>query len=1170
MNLRQRPFAALQTAAFLVSASVALHAETPMQWFNRMDVNGDGQLTYAEVPSPEFATYDANSDGVVTQAEFSSYLNAQAFAQLDTNGDGLISQEEFNALYNNATVYFADREEGAQPIDGQLAIDPRLQRENPLRLAFTKDFFPGMTDPGGRIVTATEANHMAAHNGALFVSFGATYKNPPTPDPDFQGYAVVRKETASSPWTVDLDLGPTPFRVENMASVSFTTDHTGAPLSPPVSRLIVARWSQNRTVLVRDDSVVPPAGGLGTWVESTVMAGAPLPTGGIFTARSIRGYKDKVTGIHHVFAGAWVGSSANIGSYTSAIFRGACNPTAGGGGVVWNPIPELQGTGRVMAFAECNDQLYAACVILNDQPNSGGIFRRIDGPSPTWELVYRWTDYELNVWDDEQRMMRGLTAVPDPNTPGKQVLIGFRFYPTPILEKIDPQQNHAASVELDLRAYFGQQWLGGGRFSGTIRCAYNPMTPVTDPATGQTVHLAGLQIYHPGFPNSPHNGSHFLLRRPNGTYEWGEINDPAHPVPVGQSLDATRRILVSPFPEHQGQVLYFGGYDGPYMQNASAWIYKATIGAGASLSTPFASVVNVARNPDAAALAQPLLGSVGAAVFGTFPPTTSNGGTLALQAAAQWQHRHNGPGNGTDYGLSLSLGSGGQLYVGGRTLAANTDATALRHDPASGTPQWVRTANGPGNGLDTITATAITPDGGLVGIGTTVGPAGTGTSDLGIWKWSTDGTLAWSYRYNGPGNGADAGRAIAARSDGSVAFAGASPGSGTGASDAIFGVLNADGTLAWLERYDGPISNDDQANGVCTDSAGNVYVTGFHHITGPNRDLLLFKYDATGTLVWQATHDSGSGRADWGVNVALDPSGDLYVGGYGNFSTSGTADLLTLRFGANGTKKWSALYNGTGSGNDIHRALVVLPEGGCAVAGNSPGSGTGEDWVIVRYGAYGSRSWAARLTGTSTTGNDICYGLAVDQAGNLYAAGNLVNTGSGNDYTIARFNRDGTLAWQWEYNGPGNGDDTAQSLRVNTAGEVFATGWSTSSTGTDIFTVKLAQTLRYTPPSEFTGLDTFSLTLSDDQGRVVNARVQTSLWPAPIVAMHTALAPGGPLVLTLNGGPTLTYILECSDDLSPASWTTIGTYTLTTPVTDFEIPIPSGVSRRFYRFRFVP
>jgi hypothetical protein len=166
--------------------------------------------------------------------------------------------------------------------------------------------------------------------------------------------------------------------------------------------------------------------------------------------------------------------------------------------------------------------------------------------------------------------------VPDPNNAGKEVLIGFRFFPEPIIERIDPQQGYKASVELKLKDFFGQAFHGGGKYIGTIRCAYNPFTAIIDPRTGQTVHLAGVQIYHPGFPKQPFNGSHYLIRKSDATYDWASVYDPAHPVPEGRSLDATRRICISPFPEDQGRVLYFAGYDGPYADNRSAWIYRAT------------------------------------------------------------------------------------------------------------------------------------------------------------------------------------------------------------------------------------------------------------------------------------------------------------------------------------------------------------------------------------------------------------------------------------------------------------------------------------------------------------------------------------------------------------------------------------------------------------------
>jgi hypothetical protein len=431
---------------------------------------------------------------------------------------------------------------------------------------------PGSKDEKGRLIAATEANHLVGHNGQLFASFGATYKDPPKPDPDFQGFAILRKEKPDGPWLVDLDLGPKPYRVEALTALTFTTDATGRKLDIPASRLVAARWSPNRTILVRNDATRK-------WDDATVVGGPKLPLGSVFTARSFGNHIDRTTGVHHAFAGCWEGNYTSVGEYRSSIYRAVYDPKSATG-LTWTAEPELTGVGRIMAFAECNGDLYASCCILNDKPESGGIFRRIDGPKPKWEQVYRWKEYDLTVWDDEQRMIRGLTAVPDPNNKGKEVLIGFRYFPTQIIERIDPQQGHKATVDLDLKEFFGRAFHGGGKYMGVIRAAYNPFTPVTDPKTGAVIHLGGVQIYHPGFPEQPHNGSHYLIRKADGSYDWGRVYDPDHPVTKGASLDATRKILVSPFAEDKGQALYFAGYDGPFANNRSAWIYRAPFAGG--------------------------------------------------------------------------------------------------------------------------------------------------------------------------------------------------------------------------------------------------------------------------------------------------------------------------------------------------------------------------------------------------------------------------------------------------------------------------------------------------------------------------------------------------------------------------------------------------------------
>jgi hypothetical protein len=128
----------------------------------------------------------------------------------------------------------------AQPADGRALPNPLPAKPDPLGLRFQRDYQPGSRDPAGRLLAATEANHLAGHRGALFASFGATYRRPPTPDPDFHGYAVLRKDRPDGPWTVDLDLGPRPYRVEALTSIAFRTDAAGRKLPKPVARLVAA------------------------------------------------------------------------------------------------------------------------------------------------------------------------------------------------------------------------------------------------------------------------------------------------------------------------------------------------------------------------------------------------------------------------------------------------------------------------------------------------------------------------------------------------------------------------------------------------------------------------------------------------------------------------------------------------------------------------------------------------------------------------------------------------------------------------------------------------------------------------------------------------------------------------------------------------------------------
>jgi len=445
-----------------------------------------------------------------------------------------------------------------------LAADPGVVcsaqgHSDPLGLKFSKDYFPGTRDASGQWMGGSETMCLLAHQGKLFAGLGYWMDVPygkAKGDEPWTGAQVLVKDSAAAPWRVDLNFGADYLRTESLVSATFTTDAAGVRLAPPVSMLIAgpsdwsaagARWA---TAWTRDDAT-------GRWTKIQI-AQEPRHAG----ARSFGLHVDKVTGVQHIFAGVSNGR----------IFRGVYDPAAPGR-LRWFPEPELSGTGRPMCMAEAGGVLYAACGIKSDAPDSGGLFRRIDGRNPKWELVYRWP-YLLKEQGDEWAIFRGLTVVPDPSGGKQEVLIGTRTH-TGVVERIDPANGHAATVELDIPSYFARAW-GLAAYRGPCLSAYNRIVAATHPVTGEGVWLIGVWVEHPQKAEPPHNGSYYLVRRKDGTYDWGAVYDFDHPLAAGSGLHGTRAIEISPFQEDKGRVFYFGGHDCAFRESHNtAWIYRA-------------------------------------------------------------------------------------------------------------------------------------------------------------------------------------------------------------------------------------------------------------------------------------------------------------------------------------------------------------------------------------------------------------------------------------------------------------------------------------------------------------------------------------------------------------------------------------------------------------------
>jgi len=164
------------------------------------------------------------------------------------------------------------------------------------------------------------------------------------------------------------------------------------------------------------------------------------------------------------------------------------------------------------------------------------------------------------------------------------------------------------------------------------------------------------------------------------------------------------------------------------------------------------------------------------------------------------------------------------------------------------------------------------------------------------------------------------------------------------------------------------LATNDYANGVAIDSSGNVYVTGvtfggldWNTSAGAN-DLFVVKYNSNGTKEW--TKQLGSASSDYANGVATDSSGNVYVAGvtYGGLdgnSNQDNADLFVVKYNSSGTKQWTK-QNGTGK-NDEARGVATDSSGNVYVSGDTYGGLDGNtsagnaDIFVVKYNSSGTK-----------------------------------------------------------------------------------------------------------------------------------------------------------------------------------------------------------------------
>ncbi len=288
--------------------------------------------------------------------------------------------------------------------------------------------------------------------------------------------------------------------------------------------------------------------------------------------------------------------------------------------------------------------------------------------------------------------------------------------------------------------------------------------------------------------------------------------------------------------------------------------------------------------------------------------------------------------------------------------------------------------------------------------------------------------LQWVTNYGGSNE--DVGLAVAADGLGDVYVTGwsISPfGMGTtgayqgvciGGADAFVTKFSSlSGAIQWSTYYGG--SGNDYSNGVATDAAGNVYITGvtgsttgiatpgtYQPTSGGGKDAFLAKFNNAGLLQW-ATYYGGTGDDAANAAVKAD-SADVFIAGItastagiataGAYkdTLSGTNDAFVAKFSNAGSLQWATYYGGErtdtayGVATDGNRNVYITGGTSSRTGVALPGAyqdtiGGGTDVFVAKFSTAGNIEGATYYGGGQT---DNAYGIAGVGIENVYVAGN--------------------------------------------------------------------------------------------------------------------------------------------------------------------------------------
>ena len=267
-----------------------------------------------------------------------------------------------------------------------------------------------------------------------------------------------------------------------------------------------------------------------------------------------------------------------------------------------------------------------------------------------------------------------------------------------------------------------------------------------------------------------------------------------------------------------------------------------------------------------------------------------------------------------------------------------------------------------------------------------------------------------------------------------------------GVTDAIIAKVDSIGDPEWIRTYGGVLF--ESAFNARQTSDGGYFFAGYTNSIGKGMyDFWLVKLGPSGEKEWERTY--GTPKADVGLYGDITPDGGYILTGYTILKDRTDKDIWLVRTSSNGDTLWSATYGDSMSQSANY--LQVTSDGGFILAGETRGSTTNNDIIIVKTDPEGIEEWRRYIVESN---DDRVYSIKQTDDGYILI-GTTTSLGMGDkDIWVIKLDNSGNIEWQKTY----GGEALEYGFDVVALDDGYVFTGSTSSYGTMFYDLWIIRT----------------------------------------------------------------------------------------------------------------